>query len=125
MKTLIAIVTVVAIIAGVVLSAAVIAEGLSLAELLLGSGDDAEIVLGVLVEVFGADGISGSLRVARELQIFFGNVRGSASDLHLGSIRLIDSGYRILGLAIAVPHTFVLTVSHRVPFCQPTCQAAS
>jgi hypothetical protein len=125
LKTLVAIVTIIAVVAGLILSAALIAEGLSLAELLLRRGDDAEIMLGVLIEVFGADGISGPLRVACELQIFFGNVRGCASYLHLGSIRLIDSGYRILGLAIAVPHTLVLSVSHRVPFCQPTCHAAS
>ena len=49
-------------------------QRLALAELLLGRGDQAEIMLGMLVVVFGRDRIAGGARVARELDVFFGDV---------------------------------------------------
>ena len=45
-----------------------------LAELLLRSGDQAKIMLGVLEVVFGRDRIAGALRVARELEVFLRDV---------------------------------------------------
>src|SRR6185312_13742814 len=47
---------------------------LVLAELFLRGGDQAEIMLGVLIVVFGGDGVAGRPRIARELQIFLGDV---------------------------------------------------
>src|ERR1700728_4517540 len=49
--------------------------GLILAKLFLRGGDQTEIMLGMLIIIFGGDRISGALRVAGELEIFFGNVR--------------------------------------------------
>src|SRR5262245_50286555 len=43
-----------------------------LPELLLRRGDQAEVVLGVLIMVLGGHRIAGALRVAGELQIFLG-----------------------------------------------------
>src|SRR5262249_36304416 len=65
---------------------------LVLAELLLGGGDQAEIVLGVLVVVFGGHGVAGGPRVAGELQIFLGDVRGCAADLDVGPVRFEHPG---------------------------------
>ena len=70
-----------------------------LAELLLRRGDQAEIVLGVLVVVLGRDRIAGRLRIARELNVFFSNVSGVAADFHVGSVRLVDPRHRIVTLA--------------------------
>ena len=47
---------------------------LTLAKLFLRGCNEAEIVLGVLVIIFCGDRISGALRVAGELEIFFGDV---------------------------------------------------
>ena len=65
---------------------------LVLAELLLGGSDQAEIMLGVLIVVFGGDRVAGGARVARELDIFFGDVRGGAADLDVGSVRIRRPG---------------------------------
>ena len=48
--------------------------GLILAKLFLRGGDQTEIMFGVLIIIFGGDRISGTLRVASELEIFFGDV---------------------------------------------------
>lgn len=61
-------------------------------ELLLGGGDQTQIVFGVLEVVFGGDGVTGALGVAGKLQILFGNVVRSAADLHLGAVRFVDPG---------------------------------
>jgi len=47
---------------------------LSLPELLLRRRDEAEIVLGVLVVVFGRNRVAGALRVASELDVFLGDM---------------------------------------------------
>ncbi len=57
--------------------------GLGLAKLFLGGCDQAEIMLGVLIIIFGADGISRTLRVSGELEIFFGDVRRGAADFYV------------------------------------------
>jgi len=60
--------------------------------------------------------IARTLRIARELDVFFRDMRGGAADLHVGSVRLIDPRQRILAFAMtaAAPHA-LLTVSHDVP----------
>ncbi len=90
--------------------------GVLLAELFLRGGDQAEIMFGVLVVILGGHRIAGTLRVARELDVFFSNVVGGAADLHVGPVRFIDPRQRILALAVtaASPHAF-LTVSHGLP----------
>src|SRR5262249_36678766 len=54
--------------------------GIVLPELLLRRGDHAVIVLGVLVVILRRDRITRGLRVARELNVFFGNVRWISSN---------------------------------------------
>ena len=46
-----------------------------LPELLLGDGDQAQVMLGVLVVILRRDGIAGRLRVARQLDVFLGDMR--------------------------------------------------
>ena len=69
-----------------------------LPELFLRRGDQAEIVLGVLVVVLGRDRIAGTLRVARELDIFLRDVGGGAADFHVGAVGLVNPRQRILWL---------------------------
>jgi hypothetical protein len=57
-----------------------------LTELFLSGGNQAKIMLGMLVVVFSGDRISGSLRVARELDVFFRNMRSGAADFDVGTV---------------------------------------
>lgn len=94
---------------------------LVLAELLLRGRNQSEVVLGVLIVVFGSDRIARRTRVARKLQIFFGNMGCCAPDLDVGSIGFVDPCHRVLAAApviviVPVAHTLlVLTVSHVLP----------
>jgi hypothetical protein len=96
---------------------------LGLPKVFLRGGDQAEIMLGVLVVVFGGDRIAGALRIAGQLQVFLGNVRCIAPDLQVRSIGLVHARQWILVMvmmmtatttftAVATPHALVLTVSH-------------
>ena len=76
-------------------------ERVLLPELLLRRCDQAEIVLGVLVVIFGRDRVAGALRVARKLDVFLGDVMSGSADLHVGAIRLIDPRQRIVMVAAA------------------------
>jgi hypothetical protein len=64
----------------------IVVVGVLLAELLLRSGDQAEIMLGVLVVIFGGDRITRALRVARKLDVFFRDVRCGATDFYVGAV---------------------------------------
>jgi hypothetical protein len=109
----------------------VAARLLVLAELFLRRRDQAEIMLGVLVVVFGGDRVARGARVTRKLKIFFGDVRGGAADLDVGAVRFVDPGHRVLAapvivvviviVVVPVTHTLVvvLTVSHVLPLFQP------
>jgi hypothetical protein len=87
-------------------------EWLALAELFLRGGDQAKIMLGVLVVIFGGDGIARRLRVASKLDVFFGYMIGRTPDLYLRAIGFIDPRQRIMTLAVASSHALILTVSH-------------
>jgi len=65
--------------------------GLRLAKLFLSGGDQAEKMFGVLVIVLGGDGVAGTLRVARKLQVFFGDVGRRSANFHVGSIGLVHA----------------------------------
>ena len=65
--------------------------GLALAELFLGGSDQAKVVLRVLVVVFRGDRVAGTLRVARKLKIFFGDVGRRSPDLHVRSVGLVHA----------------------------------
>ncbi len=73
------------------LAAARLIVGLALAKLLLCRGDQPEIMLGVLIIVFGRDRISGTLRVAGKLKIFLGDVRCRSPDFHVRSVGLVHA----------------------------------
>ena len=73
------------------LVAALLVIGLALPKLFLGGGDQAEIMLGVLIVIFGRHGVAGTLRIARKLEIFFRDVRRRTADLH---VRSVDSYMR-------------------------------
>jgi hypothetical protein len=101
---------------------------LVLTELFLGCGDQAKIVLGVLVVILGSDRIAGRACVARQLDVFLGDVGCGAADLDIGSVGLEHPGHRVLAapativpvLVIPVAHPLVvLTVSHVLPLFQP------
>ncbi len=67
---------------------------LVLPELFLGRGDQAEIMLGMLIVILGGDRIAGRARVARQLHVFFSDVGGGAADLDVGPF---DSNTRVIG----------------------------
>jgi hypothetical protein len=123
------VVAIVAIVGKIVIDAAagrlLLKIGLILAKLFLRGGDQAEIMFGVLIIIFAGDGISGALRVAGELEIFFGDVGRRSSNFYVLTIGLVHSRQWILvmmattTLAIATAHAFVLTVSHGLLFRQP------
>jgi hypothetical protein len=89
-------------------------------------------MLGVLIVIFGGDRVTGTLRIAGELEIFFGNVRSIAPDLHVRSVGLVHARQWILVMvvtttltAVATPHALVvLPVSHDLLFRQPPSCAA-
>ncbi len=99
---------------------------LGLAKLFLRGGDQAEIMLGVLIIIFAGNRIAGALRVAGELEIFFGNVGRCSPDFYVLPVGFVHSRQRILMMmmattfaTIATAHAFVLTVSHGLLFRQP------
>jgi hypothetical protein len=99
-------------------------RGLVLAKLFLGCGDQTEIMLRVLIIIFRRDGISGTLGVTGELEIFFGDMGRGAANFYILPVRLVHPRQRILvmsALAVIVTtaHALVLTVSHGLLFRQP------
>ncbi len=98
-------------------------KGLGLAKLFLRDGDQAKIMFGVLIIILGGNRISGALRVAGKLEIFFGNVGCRSPDFYVLPVGLVHSRQRILvvmaTLTITTAHAFILTVSHGLLFRQP------
>jgi hypothetical protein len=103
-----------------------------LAKLLLRRRDQTVVVLRVLVVVLCRDRIARRLGIARELNVFFGNVGGVASNFNVGSVRFVNTRHRIVVFAVAMlvvtmtmttmtviaaAHALVLTVSHDSPVC--------
>ena len=87
-------------------------------------------MFGVLVVVLGRDRIAGRARVTRQLNVFFGDVRGGAADFDIGPVRFEHPGHRVLTapviivvvIIVVIPVTHplvVLTVSHVSPLFQP------
>ena len=60
-----------------------------LPELLLRGGDQAEIMLGVLIVVFRRHRIARRVRVARELDVFFGDMRRRSANLDVGTVQFV------------------------------------
>ena len=100
-----------------------------LAKLLLRRRDQTVIVLRVLIVVFRGDRIARGLGIARELNVFFSNMRRIASNFDVGTVRFVNTRHRIVILAVAMlivtmamaviaaAHALVLTVSHDSPVC--------
>jgi hypothetical protein len=97
-----------------------------LPELFLRRGDEAEVMLGMLMVRFCGDVVAHRSRIAGKLQVFLGDVMGGTADLHVRAVRFINSRQRIMVVvmaailvvalvvvvAVASPHALVLTVSH-------------
>ena len=60
--------------------------GILLTELFLRGGNQAKIMLGMLIVVLSGDRIPGALGVAGKLDIFFGNVRSGAANFDIGTV---------------------------------------
>lgn len=91
-RRLIALALIIAVVGKVAaLVAAWLVVGLALAKLLLRCGDQPEIMLGVLIIILGRDRISGTLRVAGKLKIFFGDMRGGSANFHVRPVGLIHA----------------------------------
>ena len=99
--------------------------GLALTELFLSRGDQTKVMLCVLIVILRCNRIAGTLRIAGELQIFFGDMRSRAANFYVWSIGFIYPGQGILmvmvmaAFAITTPHALVLTVSHGSLFANP------
>jgi hypothetical protein len=57
-----------------------------LAKLFLRRGDQAEIVFGMLIIILGGYRVARSLRVTRELDVFFRDMRSGATDFNVGTV---------------------------------------
>ena len=83
---------------------------------LLRRRDQPKIMFGMLEIALRHDWIARSLRVARQLEVFFADVVGRSTNFHIGAAQFIGSRQRIRSLAIvgAAAHAFViLSRSHR------------
>jgi hypothetical protein len=73
-----------------------------LLQLLAVGHDDAAVVLGVLQIVLREHRVAGGLRVASERQVFLGDMRRGAADLHVRAVGFETARKRILALPIPV-----------------------
>jgi len=98
---------------------------LALPKLLLSGGDQAKVMLRVLIVVFRRNGVTRTLRIPGELKIFFGDMRRRAANFYVRSVGLKNPRQWILmmmvmaALTIATSHALVLTVSHGSLFANP------
>ena len=83
---------------------------------LLGRGDEAKVMLGMLKIAFRRDRIARRLRIARQLEIFLTDMMRRAANFHVGPAQLVGTRQWIWTFAIvgAAAHAFVsLSRSHR------------
>jgi len=73
--------------------------------------DDAAVVLGVLQIILRQHRIAGGLRIASERQIFLGDVRRGAPDLHIRAVGFETARKWILALPIPVAATAAILLS--------------
>ena len=71
-------------------------------------------MLGVLVVVLGRNRVAGRARVACQLDIFFGDVRGGAADLDVGSVGFEHPGHRVLAAPVIVCCYYLLLLRLRI-----------
>lgn len=86
---------------------------LGLELLLLRRRDQPEVMLCMLQIAFRRHRITRGMGIARQLYIFFRDMRGGAANLHIGTVGFVGTRQRI-GTApiIAAPHALVLSRSH-------------
>ena len=89
-----------------------------LLDLLAIGHDDAAVVLGMLQIVLGEHRVAGRLRVAGERQIFLGDMRRGAADLHIRAVGFETARKRILALPIPV---VVVAASAAILLSLPHC----
>jgi len=77
--------------------------------------DDAAVVLGVLQIILRQHRIAGGLRIASERQIFLGDVRRGAPDLHIRTVGFETARKWILALPIPVAASAAILLS--LPHC--------
>jgi hypothetical protein len=83
----------------------------TLLNLLLAIGeDDPVVVLGVLEIILSQDWISGRLRIARQGDVFLGDMRGIAADLHFRAVRLVAARQRVLAFSVMLTVAIVVVV---------------
>ena len=85
----------------------------------MSGGDEPKIMLSVLQKIFGRDRIAGRLGVARQLQIFFGDVLGCATNFYVRTVRFVGPRQRTRPFSIWVATTHTLCcfdqVSSKIP----------
>jgi hypothetical protein len=79
---------------------------------------DAAVVLGMLQVILGEHRVAGRLRVAGERQIFLGDMRRGAADLHIRAVGFETARKRILALPIPV---VVVAASAAILLSLPHC----
>jgi hypothetical protein len=119
-------VTVIGLIAGGAARLLLLEVRLALAQLFLRGGDQAKVMLGVLIIIFGSDRIPGTLRVTGQLKIFLGNVRRGTANFYVLPVGLVHARQWILvvmmmstPLTVATAHALILSVSHGLLFRNP------
>src|SRR3984957_14548768 len=85
---------------------------LILAELLLGLGNQAEVMLGVLIVVFRSDRVAGGSRIARQLDIFFSDVRCRSADFDIRSVGFEHPCHGVLTTPVIIIVVVVIPVTH-------------
>lgn len=125
----IAVATVLALFGDVEVVARLLLLRLVLAKLFLSGGDQAKVVLGVLVIIFRGDRVAGTARVTGKLDVFFSDVRSGTPNLDIRSVGFENPRHRILAapiiviivvIVISAAHPLVvLTVSHVLPSTNP------
>ena len=63
--------------------------------------DDAIVVFGVLKVVLSHDTVTGTLRITREVHVFFRHMLGSSANFYIGTGAVIGTRQWILALAVA------------------------
>jgi len=98
--------------------------GLALPKLFLRRRDQAKVMFGVLIVILGCNRVTGTLRIAGELKIFFGDVRCRSPNFYVRPVGLVHTRQRILmvmaaAFAVTTSHALVLSVSHDLLIRQP------
>lgn len=99
-----------------VVLAAVVTQAIGGEHVGLGSSDDTQVVLGVLVIVFRHHPVTGCMRITGQLLVLLRNMQSRTADLHVRSVRFKRPVKRAGSLATApAPHTLLVLISWSHP----------